>query len=400
MPPDTGRFRELNQWMPSGARSQQAYALVLTARHDGSRLFDLFERFGEDIFKRACQEASELLKTMAADSTCGDVSKRLRREAAALELLIHLGANAAPSLMPAVALCKIEKPMGYRADGAYRAHQIPKKNGGERLISVPHPALRRSQRFILDRLLTSLGFQDCAFGFVPGRSIADNAKPHVGQPVVVNADIRNCFPSVRMHLVREVLQNRLGSVISADAIELLLDLTTTRAALPVGAPTSPALLNLVLFQVDECLQRRAEQLGGRYTRYADDLTFSGGPQVIGLLRLAQREIGRLRLELDPAKTNIFRRGRRQMVTGLGVNDKVAVPREIRRRLRAAVHHMEKNTDMHWNGQSQSIEELRGRLAFVAMACKYQATPLINRLEQACAMRLEMAPTPHSKKGCR
>jgi hypothetical protein len=168
----------------------------------------------------------------------------------------------------------------------------------------------------------------------------------------------------------------------------------------VGAPTSPALLNLVLFEVDDCLQRGAEQLGGRYTRYADDLTFSGGPQVIGLLRSAQRAIGRLGLELDPAKTNIFRRGRRQMVTGLVVNDQVAVPRAIRRRLRAAVHRLEKNTDMHWSGQSQSIEELRGRLAFVAMACKPQALPLINRLEMACTKSPGSASASHSKKGHR
>ncbi|MFM8737639.1 MAG: reverse transcriptase family protein, partial [Betaproteobacteria bacterium] len=209
-----------------------------------------------------------------------------------------------------------------------------------------------------------LGAHEAACGFVQGRSIVHNAQPHVGQAVVVNADIRNCFPSVSWSLVLGALRRHLGGCLSAPAISLLVDLTTARGALPVGAPSSPALLNLVLRRTDEILHARATRLGGHYTRYADDLTFSGGAQVVGLLKLAERTLAALGLELDPKKTNVFRRGRRQMVTGLVVNDQVSVPRAVRRRLRAAVHQVEQGGQAHWDGLPQDLAALKGRLGFV------------------------------------
>lgn len=383
MPASTGRFSGLSQWLVSGDEADQATALVLTARRDGPRLYELCTRFGAEVFLKACRQASEILLDMASDPTAPGSQQRGTWDAAALELLTHLGPQAAPYLMPALNLCRSQYPTGWKVQGAYTEHHIPKARGGTRRISAPHPLLKKAQRFILDKLLAPLGAHPAAQGFVPGRSIVDNARAHVGQKVVINADIRNCFPSVRWSLVLGALKQELGERLSAQAISILVDLCTERGVLPIGAPTSPALLNLVLKRTDILLHQSAQSRGWRYTRYADDLTFSGDDPAVRMLGIAQRVLRAIDLQLDPRKTNIFRRGRRQMVTGLVVNQKVGVPRSVRRRLRAAVHHVECNERVFWDGQTQSISALQGRLAFVAMACKPQAQPLIDRLRKAC-----------------
>ena len=384
MPPRTGRFPELSQWLLSGPDASQAAALVLTARRDGPRLLALSQRFGADVFLSACGEASAMLRRMASDPTAQAFERRSARDAAALELLTHLGVEAASCLMQALAMCRSAHGAGGQLDGAYAEHHIPKKTGGTRMISAPHPLLRHTQRLILDKLLAPLGAHPAACGFVPGRSIVHNAQPHVGRAVVVNADIRNCFPSVRWPLVLAALRRELGHRLSTTAIGLLLDLCTARGALPVGAPTSPALLNLVLRRTDQVLHDSAQRKGVRYTRYADDITFSGDNSALGLLRLAERTLAQIDLTLDPAKTNVFRPGRRQMVTGLVVNQQVAVPRAVRRRLRAAVHHAQNGAPFHWDGQPQSLAALRGRLAFVAMVNQAHAKPLIEGLRRVSA----------------
>jgi len=245
------------------------------------------------------------------------------------------------------------------------------------------------QRAILNKLLMPLGVHGAACGFVPGRNITHNALPHVGQAVVVNADIRNCFPSVSWSVVRAAWRRHWGERLSPQAISLLVDLTTAQGGLPVGAPSSPALLNLVLWRTDEILQAQATRLGAHYTRYADDLTFSGGPAVVGLLKTAERTLAQIGLELDPKKTNVFRRGRRQMVTGLVVNDQVAVPRAIRRRLRAGVHQVEQGGQAHWAGLPQDTAALKGRLGFVAMVQPEHAAPLLARLDAGLKAGLKM-----------
>ena len=127
----------------------------------------------------------------------------------------------------------------------------------------------------------------------------------------------------------------LSDRLSPLSISFLVDLCTADGVLPVGAPTSPAILNRVLFKTDQILSQQAALRECSYSRYADDLTFSGGEKAVGLLGVARGVLGQIGLELDPQKTNIFRRGRRQMCTGLVVNERVNVPRTIKKKLRAA-----------------------------------------------------------------
>jgi retron-type reverse transcriptase len=166
--------------------------------------------------------------------------------------------------------------------------------------------------------------------------------------------------------------------LSEKTISAIVDICTTNGGLPIGVPTSPALLNRVLLKTDEILSTQALRRGCSYSRYADDLTFSGDERVVGLLGISRSVLQKIGLELDPEKTNIFRRGRRQVCTGLVVNDKVNIPRKIRRKIRASVHSFETGTALHWDGQAVEKGSLRGRLEFLKMVSPHLASGLIER----------------------
>ena len=232
------------------------------------------------------------------------------------------------------------------------------------------------------KLLQPLGAHDAAFGFVPGRNITGNAERHVGQSIVTTADIHSCFPSVGRGLVVHALKRDLGECLSYGAILKIADICLSQGVLPTGAPTSPALLNRVLLRTDELLTDAATSKGCTYTRYADDITFSGGEGAVSLLGVAKGVLKPIGLMLDPKKTNVFRRGRRQCCTGLVVNDRVSVNRETCRRLRAAVHALEMGRPLLWDGKPETVAQLRGRLAFLASVKAEEGARLMARLEAA------------------
>ena len=163
-------------------------------------------------------------------------------------------------------------------------------------------------------------------------------------------------------------------------IRLLTEICSYNGALPMGAPTSPALSNLVLKSADKAIIKVTKREKINYSRYADDLTFSSNTSsCITILPFVQDVLKHYGYQLDPKKTNIFRKGRRQCVTGLVVNQKVSVPRPIRKRLRAAVHNACMNKPIHWHGKPMNIHELKGRLAFLNQAHQEEAKLLISKL---------------------
>ena len=353
-----------------GTVAECACALVLAARRAPRRLKALRVKFGEAAIRQALREAAAALP------------HNCRGDAAYLEILSVIGTRNAPTLGWLLAQRRRRSGPGRRVDHLYKHHALPKKSGGSRVISVPHDGLKRIQRALLMHLLTPLGAHPCAFGFVKGRSIRDNAAVHVGQPIVANADVRNCFPSIAWPLVLAALRRDLGATLSAAAISAIVDICTAKGGLPIGAPTSPALLNRVLLRTDEILDAQAKLRNCRYSRYADDVSFSGDHGAVRMLGIAERTLKVIGLEIDPRKTNIFRRGRRQVCTGLVVNEKVSVPRRIRRRLRAAVHAVEQGREPAWHGEPGSASSLKGRLAFLNMINPEHAGPLMERLDAA------------------
>jgi len=227
-----------------------------------------------------------------------------------------------------------------RLKAKYSAMTIPKRNGGHRVLHVPSDNLMQIQRLILSRLLERLPCHAAAMGFRKGVSIVDNASRHVGASILLKMDIEDFFPRTEAKRIRRLFL-RIGW--NAAAADLLTSLCAFRGGLPQGAPTSPCLSNLVNYRMDCRLAGSAEEYGATYTRYADDLTFSFKnacqENVFHLLYLTRRILRENGYRMNDSKTRIVRRNRRQMVTGLVVNERVALPRETRRLLRAVEHRL-------------------------------------------------------------
>ena len=253
-------------------------------------------------------------------------------------------------------------PRGHAFDSLYHVYTLPKHAGGHRTITAPAPRLKRLQRRLMGSLFATIPVHDAATGFRAGQSVVTNATPHVGQRLVVNVDIASFFDTTRYELIVGACRQVAGGILSPRAYLLLADLCAYNGHLPTGAPTSPALANIILRPVDRPLAIAASRHNIAYSRYADDLTFSGGDNVPRILPFVERLLAELGYRLDADKTNLFRRGRRQIVTGLVVNEKPNLPRRVRRRLRAAVHLRARGGTPHWHGREMSDAVLTGRLA--------------------------------------
>jgi len=192
-------------------------------------------------------------------------------------------------------------------------------------------------------------------------------------------DITGFFQNTRFPLVARAIENALPKYMSPETRRLVTDICCYDGVLPTGAPTSPAIANLVLLRADHSISKVAGRNQITYTRYADDLTFSG-EDPLKILPFVSEVLDGLGYKLDKKKTNIFRKGRRQIVTGLVVNQKVSVPRLMRRKLRAAVHRAtQKSVDLTWHKAPMTMAELEGRIAFTAIAHREEALRMLKAL---------------------
>ena len=294
--------------------------------------------------------------------------------------------------------------LAFHADVTKRHHYIqftiPKKSGGLRLLSTPHRRLANAQKWICTKILNKLPVTRCAQGFVAGRSILTNAQQHCGQDFVLNMDLENFFPSITFPRVRTVLTKAGYSPAVSTLLALLctecprqnlefsgqiLWVATGPRGLPQGACTSPALSNQVCQRLDRRLAGLAAKLNLQYSRYADDLTFSGAAEsqpLIGWLMARIRHIVQEEgFRIRPEKSRVQRRSMAQMVTGLVVNDRPGVPREDVRRLRAILHRAAtegleaQNRDGHPNFR----EWVNGMIGFIGMARPELAAKFVEQL---------------------
>jgi retron-type reverse transcriptase len=280
--------------------------------------------------------------------------------------------------------------LAYHRDAATRVHYrrftIPKRNGQERAIWAPLPKLKAAQRWVLHNIVERLPVHGAVHGFLPGRSILTNARVHTNAKIILKMDIQDFFPTVTLPRVKGIFR-KAGY---REQVATLLALLCTEApreivehegkqyfvalgprCLPQGAPTSPALTNTLCLRMDQRLTGLAAKKGWRYTRYADDLTFSlpedhqGPPQLGALMGLIKKVVADEGFLIHPDKTRVLRKGGRQRVTGLVVNGdlKPRVPRALRRQLRAALHNFQKGKGLH---DGETADQLAGYAAFVYM----------------------------------
>lgn len=307
----------------------------------------------------------------------------------------------------------------------YQRFSIPKKSGGERIISAPMPRLKRAQYWLLENILDRIPPTDSAQGFVKERNIVSNAAPHVAKAVVINLDLENFFPSISYARVKGIYRQLgyseevamlcalLSTELETSAYELdgqKYFVKTGAAALPQGAPTSPALSNLLCRRLDKRLRGAAAKLGFAYTRYADDLTFSAPAtdnQVVKKLLWRVRKIVAAEgLKIHPRKTRVMRKHQRQEVTGIVVNQKPTVARDELRKFRALLFQIEKDgpEGKRWR-DGPLFDSIEGFAHFVAMVDPDKGRPLrqrvleLRRKYQAQAQKRRMGPlSPHNFRG--
>lgn len=228
----------------------------------------------------------------------------------------------------------------------YKFFKIKKKTGGYRWIASPDEQLKRIQKWIYLNILKKIPEHECSYGFVSNKSIVDNAKKHVGQDVILNIDIYRFFDSVE--------QKRIGGVFKklgyhANLAYSMAELLTVQMKnsywdelkqeevlteeflnrrpeiLPQGSPASPRLANYLAYSLDSKLKSLADKLGVNYSRYADDLTFSGAFEKIPSINTIQKIIGEEGFIINQDKIKYLKQSNRQIVTGLVVNDKISLP---------------------------------------------------------------------------
>jgi RNA-directed DNA polymerase len=261
----------------------------------------------------------------------------------------------------------------------YRVFAIRKRSGGKRFICAPEPGLLNVQRWIHEHVLCSptalRSLSDSATAYAPGHSHIKNARRHLGASWILKFDITSFFESISERQVYRVFRGlgyralvafcltRLSTRVLPQPVDQRLHRRTKRwqpgheweffgsnvlGHLPQGAPTSPMLANLVCAVLDTELQKVAVREDLTYTRYADDMTFSGEVSDRAAATTIAREIstvvGRYGFGINAQKTNIAKNGGRKIVTGLSVDDDevVRLPRSYKDAIRQELFYLHKH----------------------------------------------------------
>lgn len=284
----------------------------------------------------------------------------------------------------------------------YKRFYMQKKSGGKRLISAPMPLLKQAQYWVLETILDKVNVHSAAHGFLKEHSIVSNAQPHVGQEVVVNFDFKDFFPTLTFNRVRGTFRNlgysgQVATILASLCTEPEVDevnmdnkvyyIHSGERHLPQGAPTSPMLTNIICYKLDKRIEGMAKNLGFAYTRYADDMSFStSGDSKENLQKLiySVRAISEAEgFKLHPDKLRIMRKGQRQEVTGIVVNEKVSINRNELRKFRALLFQIEKDgpEGKKWGSSPNLPEAVWGYANFVYMVKPEQGKKLLDKVKQ-------------------
>lgn len=258
----------------------------------------------------------------------------------------------------------------------YTSRRIAKRDGTFRRLHVPDPLLKTIQRNILHTVLDGWSLPACATAYHPGADILANASVHVGQPCVLKLDIEDFFGSITYPMVyrhafpTEYFPPAVGT--------MLASLCCYHDTLPQGAPTSAAVSNLVMGPFDRHMAAWCNARGIRYTRYSDDMTFSGALLPGPIVHKVRGFLGAMGFALNETKTRWIPQQGRQLVTGVVVNEKPQAPRGYRRALRQEIHycclhgvasHLEHIGDTDYLpfgavGRKRYLRSLLGRVQYV------------------------------------
>jgi RNA-directed DNA polymerase len=248
----------------------------------------------------------------------------------------------------------------------YRTLQIPKRLGGFRDISAPSPTLLHVQRWILRNILDKVKTHDCCYGYIPKRSAIENAKQHLGSKTVLKMDLANFFPSIELRrgiaIFREI--GYTGRVSYCLALLCFKD-----GKLPQGGAASPSISNIVGKRLDLRLSTLASRSKLQYTRYADDMTFSGNAISWNFVSAVDRIASDEGFSVNRKKTRLIQADRAKIITGVSISSGEArLPRRAVRDIKNEAYNILRNgLDQHAERTSNfdpiAIERLLGRINF-------------------------------------
>ena len=275
-------------------------------------------------------------------------------------------------------LASIEQDLGFSARTLYGLSNnlekhyhnvlIPKSDGSKRKLSVPDLILKNVQRSIADNILSQYPISKYAKAYKTGSNVVQNAQPHVGKKKILKLDIEGFFDHILYSQVKDIVFYKEKF---AETIRVLLTmLCYYKESLPQGAPTSPAITNIIMYDFDETVGAFCLKKNIAYTRYCDDMTFSGDFDEEEIISFVKGELRKLGLFLKNRKTAIIPATKRQTVTGIVVNEKLNITKEYKKAIRQEMYYIRKfGLDEHLSKLGISdkrgyLLSLRGRIAFV------------------------------------
>jgi len=216
-------------------------------------------------------------------------------------------------------------------DNHYREFKIKKRSGGFRKITTPFPALLEMQYWIYNNILKTITIHSSAHGFTYKKSIITNSKIHAGEKHLLKLDLKDFFPSIKINRVIHIFKE-LGypNIIAF----YLAQICCYDSSLPQGAPTSPILSNIVVRRIDKRLIHLAKKFDLKYTRYADDLTFSGSSISAMFISYVNGIIVDEGFTVNESKTRLYQHKSKRIVTGISViGNEIKIPRAYKRDLK-------------------------------------------------------------------
>ena len=245
------------------------------------------------------------------------------------------------------ALEDLEQDLGFPAktlyglsnnlDKHYRNAFIPKHDGSKRKLSVPDTILKKVQRSISDNILSHYPISRYATAYTSGSSVQKNASLHVGKQKILKLDIDGFFDHITYSKVKDIVFCKENY---SEPIRILLTmLCYYKESLPQGAPTSPAITNIIMCDFDEKIGKYCEENNISYTRYCDDMTFSGDFDEKDVIFVVKDELRKLGLFLKNRKTAVIPNTKRQTVTGIVVNEKIGLTKDYKNKIRQEIYYI-------------------------------------------------------------
>ncbi len=221
----------------------------------------------------------------------------------------------------------------------YRTFDIPKKKGGFRTITAPHSSLKNIQKWIYYNILNNIKIHGCAHGFAPSKSILTNANVHINQKYLLKIDLKDFFPSIPMSYVLQLFKS-LGY--TSKVAFYLSSLCCYDGCLAQGSPVSPVISNVIAKHLDRRLYRIAKKYNLKYSRYADDIAFSGECISVKFIEYVKGIITDCGFLVNDNKIRLYKEYGNKILTGLSLATGVPrLPRDYRRSLEKELFYINK-----------------------------------------------------------